>query len=86
MESRDQEHQLGCYFECVSTTPKTMPLNGGQCLHHSAGTRHFDEHLRQLAPLASFKTSQPSCISSSSHNSVHDVSEISQMKMSRPGQ
>ena len=59
MESRDQEHQLGCYFECVSTTPKTMPLNGGQCLHHSAGTRHFDEHLRQLAPLASFRRVSP---------------------------
>jgi hypothetical protein len=63
-----------------------MPLNGGQCLHHDAGTRNFDEHLKQMAPLGSLKTNLPSCISSSSLDSVHNVSEISQMKMSRPGQ
>jgi hypothetical protein len=86
MESLDQEHQLGCYFECVNTTPKTMPLNGGQCLHQNVGNRDIDEHPRQSAPLGSFKANQPPCISSSSYNSVHDVSKMSQMKMSRPGQ
>ena len=71
------------YMEYVSTPPKIIHLEGTysnmQCLHCHAGMRTFDENPTHTAIMGSLKTNQISCISC--HNTIHNASEVGQLKM-----
>ena len=73
------------YMEYVSTPPKTIHLIGtysnSQCLHCHEGSRNFDENLARMPPLAALKSNQISCISSGCHDTIHNASQVSHLKM-----
>ncbi len=70
-------------IQYMSTPPKTIHISGGynnlECLQCHAGSRDFEENLKSMAPIALLKTNKVSCISC--HNLIHNVSEVSHMKM-----
>ena len=70
-------------IQYLSTPPKTIHISGGynnlECLQCHAGTRDFEDHLKQMAPIALLKTNKVSCISC--HNLIHNVSQVDHMKM-----
>ena len=73
------------YMEYVSTPPRVIHLDGKysnlQCLHCHEGSRNFDENLARMPPLATLKSDQISCISSGCHDTIHNASQVSHMKM-----
>ncbi len=78
------------YMQYVSTPPKTIHIPGGysnlQCLHCHAGARNFEENPMHTAMMASLKTNQMSCLSGGCHDTVHNVTQLGNVKMWRPGQ
>ncbi len=78
------------YMQYVSTPPKTIHIPGGysnlQCLHCHAGARNFEENPVHIAMMDSLKTNQMSCLSSGCHDMVHNVTQLGNVKMWRPGQ
>jgi nitrate/TMAO reductase-like tetraheme cytochrome c subunit len=78
------------YMQYVSTPPQTIQIRGGysnlQCLHCHAGARSFEENPVHVAIMDSLTSNQMSCISSGCHNTVHNASQVSHLKMWRPGQ
>ncbi len=77
------------YMEYVSSPPKTIHLDGtynnSQCLHCHAGTRDFEANLNHMAPMGSLVTNQISCISSGCHSTIHNASEVANLKMWKEG-
>ncbi|HXW17310.1 MAG TPA: NapC/NirT family cytochrome c [Candidatus Acidoferrales bacterium] len=78
------------YMQYISTPPQTIHILGGysnfQCLHCHAGARSFEENPVHIAIMDSLKTNQTSCISGGCHDTVHNASKVSQLKMWRRGQ
>ncbi|MGA8678478.1 MAG: NapC/NirT family cytochrome c [Candidatus Acidiferrales bacterium] len=78
------------YMQYVSTPPRTIQIRGGysnlQCLHCHAGARSFEENPVHVAIMDSLTSNQMSCISSGCHDTVHNASQVSHLKMWRPGQ
>ncbi len=78
------------YMQYVSTPPKTFQIPGGysnlQCLHCHAGARKFEENPVHAAMMDSLKTNEMSCLSSGCHDTVHNVTQLGNVKMWRPGQ
>jgi cytochrome c-type protein NapC len=78
------------YMQYVSTPPKVIEISGGysnlQCLHCHAGARGFMENPIHSALMASLASNQVSCITSGCHDSIHNASEVGNLKMWRPGQ
>ena len=83
MESRNQEHQLGRYSQCVSTAPETMHSNGERFRRRHAVTHDIDEHLKQMARVSLLETNQPSRNLSACHNAVHKAAEVDHLKVGR---
>ena len=77
------------YMEYVSSPPKVIHLDGtynnSQCLHCHAGTRDFEANLNRMAPMASLVSNQVSCISSGCHSTIHNASEVANLKMWKEG-
>jgi mono/diheme cytochrome c family protein len=77
------------YMEYVSSPPKTIHLDGtynnSQCLHCHAGTRDFEANLNHMAPMGSLVTNQISCISGGCHSTIHNASEVANLKMWKEG-
>ncbi len=77
------------YMEYVSSPPKTIHLDGtynnSQCLHCHAGTRDFEANLNRMGPMASLVSNQVSCISSGCHSTIHNASEVANLKMWKEG-
>jgi cytochrome c-type protein NapC len=73
------------YLQYVSTPPKTIHIRGGynnvQCLHCHLGARNFNENPVHMAMMESLKRNHVSCISSGCHDMVHNVAEITNMKL-----
>jgi cytochrome c-type protein NapC len=78
------------YMQYVTTPPKTIQIPGGysnlQCLHCHAGARNFEENPVHSAMMDSLTTNQMSCLSSGCHDTVHNVTQLGNVKMWRPGQ
>jgi cytochrome c-type protein NapC len=76
---------LYLYKEYISSPPSTIHLLGKysnlQCLHCHAGTRNFEEHLKQMPPLVELTTNHMSCLSSGCHDMVHNASEVNRLAM-----
>jgi len=70
-------------IQYFSTPPKTIHIPGGynniECLQCHAGTRDFEDHLNQMAPIALLTTNKVSCLSC--HNLMHNVSQVDHLKM-----
>ena len=77
------------YMEYVSSPPKVIHLDGtyknSQCLHCHAGTRDFEANLNHMGPMASLVSNQVSCISSGCHSTIHNASEVANLKMWKEG-
>jgi mono/diheme cytochrome c family protein len=77
------------YMEYVSSPPKVIHLDGtynnSQCLHCHAGTRDFESNLNHMAPMGSLVSNQISCISSGCHSTIHNASEVANLKMWKEG-
>ena len=77
------------YMEYVSSPPKEIHLDGtynnSQCLHCHAGTRDFEANLNHMGPIASLVSNQISCISSGCHSTIHNASEVANLKMWKEG-
>ncbi len=77
------------YMEYVSSPPKVIHLDGtynnSQCLHCHAGTRDFEANLNHMGPIASLVSNQISCISSGCHSTIHNASEVANLKMWKEG-
>jgi cytochrome c-type protein NapC len=78
------------YLQYVSTPPKTIQIPGGynnlQCLHCHAGARGFEGNAVHQAIMDTLKSNQLSCVSSGCHDTVHNVTTLSQMKFWSPVQ
>ena len=78
------------YLQYVSTPPDPIHISGGysnlQCLHCHAGARNFEENPVHHPMMDSLTSNQVSCISSGCHDTVHNASQVGQLKMWRPGQ
>ena len=71
------------YMTYVRTPPKVIRIKGGfrnlACLHCHADARDFEDNPVHAPIMGSLKTNQISCISC--HNTVHNASEVSHLKM-----
>jgi cytochrome c-type protein NapC len=78
------------YMQYVSSPPQPIRIRGGysnlQCLHCHGGARSFEANPVHQAIMDSLKSNQMSCISSGCHDTVHNVTALSQVKFWRPVQ
>jgi cytochrome c-type protein NapC len=78
------------YMQYVSSPPAKIEIPGGysnlQCLHCHAGARSFEGNPVHVAMMDSLKTNQMSCITSGCHDTVHNASQVNQLKMWSPSQ
>ncbi len=80
------------YMQYVSTPPDPAAIRipGGfknaQCLHCHQGARSFEENPVHAAMMDTLKSGQDSCLTGGCHDTTHDVSNLSHLKMWRPAQ
>ena len=78
------------YMQYVRTPPDpaSIQIAGGyknaQCLHCHLGARSFQENPVHTAMMDTLTSNQVSCLTC--HNMVHDVANLSHLKLWRPGQ
>ncbi len=77
------------YIQYVGRPPDKIEMSGGysnlQCLHCHAGARGFEGNPVHVALMDSLKTNQMSCLTSGCHDTIHNASQVDQLKMWSPG-
>jgi cytochrome c-type protein NapC len=78
------------YLQYVTTPPDPAAIRipGGfknaQCLHCHLGARSFEENPVHAAMMDSLKSNEVSCLGSGCHDTIHDIENLSHLKLWQP--